>query len=156
MNLDEGIERFKESEEWQNMMSGEYNESLIDGLIGEARRRSLIVDDLIKSIRKDANDINLKMLGIRISIANADAESLPTLLDEMCSLAVKKFKCDTVADAVKRHAACLNEIEDVLDEVKEEDRDGNIEGGIFGVISKANEVIERRKKKHDGDSIENN
>lgn len=152
----DGIDRFKESEEWQSMMNGEYNELLIDGLIGEARRRSIMIDDMIKSLRKDAADINMKMLGIRISIANADAESLPPLLDEICALAVKKFKCDTIADAVKRHAACLNEIEDVLDEVKEEEKDGNIKGGIFGVISKANEVIERRKKKRDGDSIENN
>lgn len=150
----EGIEKFKESEEWRSLMNGDYNETIIDGLIDEARKHSLIIDDVIKSIRKDAADINLKMCGIRISIANADAESLPTLLDEICALAVKKFKCDTAADAMKRHAACICEIENVFQEVKHEDDNGNIDGGVFGVISKANEIMKRRHKKNN-DSIDN-
>lgn len=146
MNEHDGIDNFYESEEWMNA-EHDFNETTVDGLLRASRREKVELSVIIDDIRHKSKDINMKMCGIKISVANADAETLPTLLEEMCTLAVERFKLDMCAEALERHAKCVDEIDDVLHEMKDiEKREGTIKGGVVGAAMKAVEIM---KERHD-------
>lgn len=153
-----GIDNFYESDEWMNA-ERDFNETTVDGLLRASRREKLEVQRIIEDIRSKSKDADMQMCGIRISVANADAETLPTLLDEMCELAVKRFKLNMFANGLAERAKAVDEIDDVLHEVKDvEKREGTIKGGVFGVAKKTIEILadRRHRNDNDGDEISNN
>lgn len=151
-----GIDNFYESDEWMNA-ERDFNETTVDGLLRASRREQLEVRKVIEDIRSKSKDTDMQMCGIRISIANADAETLPTLLDEMCELAVKRFKLNMIAGGLADRAKIVDELDDVLHEVKDvEKREGTIKGGVIGVAKKAAEILVDRHNRNDDDNEINN